>query len=92
MQEGDYVYIQYNNYKAYAFIVDMSDNQCQVAKVYREMPDGRINHYHNCPTNWIYKSELNPTEDIVYPEDVQALINLSLDSWDKDWFEELMGG
>ncbi|TYS91923.1 hypothetical protein [Rossellomorea aquimaris] len=93
MQEGDYVYIQYFKYKAYAFIVDTTNERYyRIVKVYREGEDGVKHHYKEVKEDAVLVDLLKPLETKVYPEDIQVLINLSLDSGDKDWFEELMRG
>lgn len=92
MQVNDFVTIQYHTYKSIAYIVELTDEKCKVVKVYFEYPTGKRVYYSPCPTEEFDLYQVKPMETKRYEEDLQVLINLSLDSGDKDWFEELMRG
>ncbi|MBW3114211.1 hypothetical protein KYJ26_20295 [Bacillus sp. MCCB 382] len=93
MLEGDYVYIQYYKYKAYAFIVDTTNERYyKIIKLYREGEDGVKVRYPVIKEESVLVDLLKPVETKIHPEDVKVFIDMSLDSNDKDWFEELMKG
>lgn len=92
MQVNDFVTIPYITYKAIAYIVELTDSHCKVVKVYYEYPTGKRERYKDLRVETVQRHQVKPMETKRYEEDVQVLINLSLASWDKDWFEELMKG
>jgi hypothetical protein len=92
MQVNDFVTIQYNTYKSIAYIVELTESHCKVVKVYFEYPTGKRVHYTSWKEEEFQLYGVEPMETKLDEEDIQVLINLSLASWDKDWFEELMRG
>jgi hypothetical protein len=92
MQVNDFVTIQYNTYKSIAYIVELTESHCRVVKVYWEYPNGKRVHYKSWSEESVQRYQVKLMEVELDETDVQVLINLSLDSGDKDWFEELMRG
>jgi 2-methylcitrate dehydratase PrpD len=92
MQVNDFVTIQYHSYKAIAYTVEIGQSTCRVVKVYYEYPTGSRFRYTDFKEETVQRYQVKPMDTERHEEDVEVLINLSLDSGDKDWFEELMRG
>jgi hypothetical protein len=93
MKPGDFVSVDYYNFIAYGYIEDISDyGRVTVLQAYRMDRETRMKSWKlSGQTLDVSKADCKVIQNSSYKEDVDELINLSLDSWDKDWFEELMG-
>lgn len=89
MQVNDFVTIPYITYKAIAYIVELTDSYCKVVKVYYEYPTGKRERYKDLRVETVQRHQVKLMETKVYKEDVQALIDMSLDRRDEGWFKEL---
>jgi hypothetical protein len=92
MQVNDFVTINKGSYKCIAYIVELTESHCKVVKVYFEYKDGKRVYYTAWSEDTYMRYQVQQMGVELDEIDTQVLINLSLASWDKDWFEELMRG
>jgi hypothetical protein len=70
------------------FILDESEAKYLVERVLRFHPDGSIDR--ESGKQWFYKSSVTVLETELHEEDVKELVDMAIDTQDKQWFSELM--
>mgnify|MGYP001436946520 CR=1 FL=1 len=87
VQVGDWVKVKLFGYYLVGFVEYIWDDTVQITKVLR-VSDGELERISQ--RSGIYDvSQMEPLPSDIHPEDLSVLIDMALDHYDRQWFEEL---
>lgn len=90
VQVGDWVKVKMFGYYLVGFVEYVWESSIQVTKVFR-VENGKVQKVSQRQGTFdIEKAEPLPSD--IHPEDLNELINLALDTRDRQWFEKLWKG
>jgi len=88
VQVGDWVKVKLFGYYLVGFVEYVWDETVQITKVLR-VADGEVQRISQ--RSGIYDvSQMEPLPSDIHPEDLSVLIDMALDHYDREWFEELI--
>jgi uncharacterized protein YpiB (UPF0302 family) len=88
VQVGDWVKVKRWGYHFVGFVECIWKNSIQITNVLR-IENGEMQKIGQQPGTY-HHSQVEPLQCDIHPEDLRTMIDIALDTRDKEWFEELM--
>jgi hypothetical protein len=84
---GDWVRVDLSDYYVIGFVVAIYDYSVEIQKTIR-VRNGKVEFIRRRLGTYS-RYEINPIPEGIHPEDLNELIDMALDHYDREWFEEL---
>ncbi|WP_394139585.1 hypothetical protein [Cytobacillus oceanisediminis] len=88
MKTGDWIKVNLTLYTVYGYLLEAGEPHV-VLQVYREYKNGEKDWYSPFKETTFYN--VTAIEAETHPDDLRELVNMAIDTADKEWFIELSG-